>query len=153
MFDCARTLTTCWWSIGYVRLRQTRSDKPACRHQCANAVYASHVTSFPANVSLHEASVLGVRRESDRTLAIELGDVYVEGQLRSARLMLHEVRSVKRDGEVVDAFTMHFADGEILSFNSTERGVALIIEWTDFQSGESVIAGNEIECASVELQF
>lgn len=96
-------------------------------------------------ISFHDAGVNGIT-EHGNSICVSLESVSVGGQPRNATVCFEGVREITSDGQSVEALTMEFNDGEILTLESLGGTVHLIIEWTDFAGHRSITRSYRILC-------
>lgn len=102
------------------------------------------------SISFHEATVVRFCRCGD-ALELELEDVLVAGVKSRAVLKISPVVCVRVDGMLPTQQLMELDDGEVLSLETSEDGVLVIIEWNDFSQKKSVTRSYQISGSNISI--
>ena len=98
--------------------------------------------------SFHDSSLVSIsHRENDTLLFFE--NVYVDGTLRFAELVLKEVVEVVCDGARIAKIEMIYDDGEILELSVSDKELSMLVIWTEFKKHIDETRSYQISCTSV----
>jgi hypothetical protein len=104
------------------------------------------------SVGFHESSVTSVRRDGT-TLTLELEGVHFEMGTHFASIRLMGVQAITRDGIEVGDLVPESDDGEVLTLQSTENTLHLIVEWPDFGNHQDQTRSYRITYDSLEIEI
>jgi len=105
----------------------------------------------PPKVSFHDATLESVRTSGNDITFFVVDARTQEGLPCSPRVILQQVISFKADGEFVDGFVMEARDAEILAFDWRADGIAMTLEWNDWEPHHQFVRSYEIRARGVQI--
>jgi hypothetical protein len=110
------------------------------------------MTSDLRSVGFHESSIARIRRDGT-TITLELEGVHFEMGTLSASVRLMGVQTITRDGIEVGDLVPESEDGEVLTLQSTENTLHLIVEWPDFENHQNQTRSYRITYDALEIEI
>jgi len=103
-------------------------------------------------IGFHESTVVSVHRE-DKAIILELDEVHLGDEIRSATIRMKDVQSITRDGVEVEDLLAESDDGEVLTLQYADQSLHLIVEWPDFVKHQPQTRSYRIAFGSIEVDI
>ncbi|MBB5064657.1 hypothetical protein [Granulicella mallensis] len=103
-------------------------------------------------VGFHESSIVSVRRDG-KAVVLELDEVHLGSEIRSATITMNDVQSIARDGVGVEDVLAESEDGEVLTLQYTEHSMHLIVEWPDFVNHQAQTRSYRMSFGSINVDI
>jgi hypothetical protein len=129
----------------YSLVSSTATGRPDCN-------VGQFMTSDLRSVGFHESSIARIRRDGT-TITLELEGVHFEMGTLSASVRLMGVQTITRDGIEVGDLVPESEDGEVLTLQSTENTLHLIVEWPDFENHQNQTRSYRITYDALEIEI
>jgi hypothetical protein len=98
--------------------------------------------------SFHDSSLVAiVHHDDDASLSFE--NVYVDGVLRFAEVILNGVIQISRDNSPIEKLEIVHDDGEVLELSAIDGTLTMLVEWVDYKRHLSTTHSYQITCKSI----
>jgi hypothetical protein len=85
----------------------------------------------------------------DHDISLSFENVYVDGTLRFAELVLEGVLAISCDDSPIDTLEVIHPDGEVLELSASDGVLTMLVEWIDSKKHLSTTHSYHVTCKSI----
>jgi hypothetical protein len=98
--------------------------------------------------SFYDSSLVAVVPHG-KDISLSFENVYVDGTLRFAELVLEEVIAISSDDSPIETLEIIHHHGDVLELSTNDETLTMLVEWVDYKKDLSTPHAYRVTCKSI----